>query len=495
MGKHPRHAAGPTVDGRRSVSAGPRPARIRPRLVLVVCCLGLLLVSIDNTIVNVALPGIASDLGASVQSLQWIVGAYLLALGGLLLLAGSLADRFGRKRIFTVGLSLFTAASVGAGLAPDETVLIALRAVQGAGGAMMTPVALAIISSVFTEAGPRARAIGWWGAVSGIGIAVGPLIGGPLVDTFGWRSVFWVNAPLGLAAVVLTAIFVPESRAAHPRRSDALAQLLVVGALGFVAFSVIRAPLDGVAVSTVVSAVAGVACGIALIAWERHRAEPLIDVEVFRDPVFAASFGAAFLSFFAFAGLLFANTIFVQTVRGVGATEAGILTLPLAVAVIAAGPISGRLVAARRTRRAVAAAGCAMLAAGIGFPLADELPVWFVAVPLALFGVGFGLLNDPINVAAVSELPADHAGSGAALMSSAKQVGQLFGVSVVGAALSVTAAGPSSAAAGADATFVICGALCVAGVGVLIASPLLSRKARHRRETWPGTAARSRPNG
>jgi MFS family permease len=286
------------------MSKAPGPVPVRPRLVLLICCLALLLVSIDNTIVNVALPDIATRLDASVQSLQSIVGAYVLALGSLLLLAGSLADRFGRKRIFIVGLMTFTSASAAAGLAADEGVLIALRAVQGAGGAMMTPVALAIVSTVFTDPGRRAGAIGWWGAVSGIGIALGPLIGGPLVDAFGWRSVFWVNVPLGLAAVALTAMFVPESRLAHPRALDPVAQLLVIAFLGPIALAVIRLPVDGVASSTVIAGMIGLLSAVALVAWELRRREPLVDVDVFRDRIFTASFGAAFLSFFAFAGLL-----------------------------------------------------------------------------------------------------------------------------------------------------------------------------------------------
>lgn len=471
------------------------PGRVRPQLVLVICCLALLIVSIDNTIVNVALPDIASRLHASLQSLQWIVGAYILALGSLLLLAGSLADRFGRKRIFIVGLIVFVTASAGAGLATNEGLLIAMRAVQGVGGAMMTPVALAIISTVFPDPGARARAIGWWGAVSGIGIAVGPLLGGPLVDAFGWRSVFWANVPLGVTAVVLAVLFVPESRPARPRALDPVAQLLVVAVLGPIAFAVIRVPTDGVAVSTVGALVVGVASGVVLVLWERRRSEPLVDLAVFHDRLFSASLGAAFLSFFAFSGLLFANTMLVQSIRGLSATEAAIVTLPLAIAVIVAGPLSGRLVAAGRTGLAVAAAGWAIAEAGIVYAVADELPVWFVALPLALFGVGFGLLNDPVNVAAVSELPADRAGSGAAMMSSAKQVGQLFGVSVVGAAISLMAP-QGSAAAGTPAAIVVCGALCIAGAGVLAASPLIGRRRlRRRRGTPPGTADRSRRNG
>lgn len=342
-----------------------RTRTVHPGPVLFTCCLALLLVSIDGTIVNVALPLVREELGARVASLQWVVGAYLLTLGSLLLLAGVLADRYGRKRIFMLGLTIFSSASAAAGTAVEEGWLIAVRAVQGGGAAMMTPVALAIVSTVFAGAAARARAIGWWGAVSGIGLGVGPLLGGPLVDSFGWRAVFWVNVPLGAGALVLTAVFVPESRSAHPRQLDPVAQLLLIACLGLTASAVIRLPADGLSVSTLATLVGATSVALTLVLWERRRREPLLDAAVFRDRVFASAFISAMVSFFAFAGLLFVNTFLLQTVHGLAATEAGILTLPLAIAVIGTAPVSGRLVASGHARRSVAAASAAILAACI----------------------------------------------------------------------------------------------------------------------------------
>jgi EmrB/QacA subfamily drug resistance transporter len=435
-------------------------------------------VSIDGTIVNVALPQIREQLDASVESLQWVVGAYVLTLGSLLLLAGALADRFGRKRLLVLGLALFSSASAAAGTVMDEAWLIAVRSVQGAGGAMMTPVALAIISTVFTEPGPRARAIGWWGAVSGIGLAVGPLVGGPLVDALGWRAVFWVNVPLGAAALILTAVFVPESHAARTRRLDPVAQLLVITGLGLLAFAVIRLPDDGISLSTSAALVGAAAIAWALVLWERRRREPLIDASVFRDPVFASAFVSAFVSFFAFAGLLFVNTFLLQTARDLNATEAALLTLPLAVAVVVTAPISGRLVAAGRARWSVAVAGAAILIAGIAFPSAVDLATPWIMLPLAIFGIGFGLLNDPINIAGVSELPPARASSGAALMSSAKQIGQLFGVSVVGAAVHMSGV---SRGATPRSLIVVWFVLVLAGACVLLSARFTAAPPTHVR--------------
>jgi EmrB/QacA subfamily drug resistance transporter len=413
------------------------------RGILAICCLGLLLISVDNTIVNVALPQLREELGASLQSLQWVVGGYVLVLGSCLLLAGSFADRFGRKRIFLAGVVAFTLFSALSAVAPNESLLIVFRSAQGAGGAMMTPAALAIIANSYTVPAERARAIGWWGAVSGIGIAIGPLVGGPLVDAFGWRAVFWINVPVGVITLSLGAAFIPESKARHPRALDPIGQLFVIGLFGFTAFAIIQFPTSGVAFDTVGATVLSIASLIALIRWETGRREPLVDLGAFRDPPFARSFLTALIAFFAFAGFLFANTFYLQDVIGITATQAGLITLPLALAIIVAGPVSGRLVAAGRSRLALTTGGLGITLAGVLLVSISELPVWFIGVPLLLIGAGFGLLNDPINVVAISDLPPARAGVGAGLMSSAKQFGQLLGVSVIGALVASAEIAPS----------------------------------------------------
>lgn len=214
----------------------------RRMLVLAICCMSLLLVSLDNTVLNVALPAMRRELDASVAGMQWTIDAYTLVLASLLILAGSTADRIGRRKVFTAGLVLFTAGSLLCSLAPSLEWLVVFRMIQAVGGSMLNPVAMSLITNTFTDPRERARAIGVWGAVVGVAMAAGPLIGGLLVDTVGWRSIFWINLPVGLLALALTLRYVPESRADHPRAPDPVGQLLIMAMLGSVTYGIIEAP-------------------------------------------------------------------------------------------------------------------------------------------------------------------------------------------------------------------------------------------------------------
>ena len=214
----------------------------RRLLVLAICCSSLFIVGLDVTIVNIALPSIKTDLHASVSGLQWTLDAYTVVLASLLMLAGSTADRLGRRRVFQTGLLLFTLASGLCSIAPSLGWLIAFRMLQAVGGSMLNPVAMSIITNTFTDPRERARAIGVWGGVVGISLALGPVIGGGLVESVGWRSIFWINIPVGLAAVVLASRFVPESRAPHPRRLDPVGQVLVIAVLASVTYAIIEGP-------------------------------------------------------------------------------------------------------------------------------------------------------------------------------------------------------------------------------------------------------------
>src|SRR5271157_169783 len=250
--------------------AGPEIPRRRRRLILAICCMSLLIVGLDVTIVNVALPSIARELNATVSGLQWTVDAYTLVLASLLMLSGSMADRFGRRRLFKTGLVLFTLGSLLCSVAPTLDWLIVFRMLQAVGGSMLNPVAMSIIRNVFTDERERAWAIGMWGATVGVSLALGPVIGGALTDSIGWPSIFWINVPIGLAALVLTMRFVPESRAAHPRRLDPVGQTIVIVLLASLTYGIIEAPSQGwLSTQTLALFTVSAAALVALIAYER----------------------------------------------------------------------------------------------------------------------------------------------------------------------------------------------------------------------------------
>ena len=264
-------------------------SRRRRYLVLAICCLSLFIVGLDATIVNVALPSIGQELHSPISGLQWTIDAYLLVLASLLMLSGSTADRVGRRRTFQVGLALFTLGSLLCSLAPGLGWLVAFRMLQAVGGSMLNPVAMSIITNTFTEPAERARAIGVWGGVFGLSMAMGPVLGGVLVDAVGWRGVFWVNIPVGIAAFVLTALFVLESKAPRPRRPDPFGQLLVIAGLGSLTYAVIEGPAYGWGSARIVSFLAVAVLALAVfLGYEPRRREPLVDLRFFRSLPFPA---------------------------------------------------------------------------------------------------------------------------------------------------------------------------------------------------------------
>ncbi|MCX4778291.1 MFS transporter [Streptomyces sp. NBC_01264] len=421
----------------------------RRLLILTICCMSLLIVSLDNTVLNVALPSMRRDLHASVAGMQWTIDAYTLVLASLLMLAGSTADRIGRRKVFTAGVVLFTAGSVLCSLAPSLGWLIAFRMIQAVGGSMLNPVAMSIITNTFTEPRERARAIGVWGAVVGISMAAGPLIGGLLVDSVGWRSIFWINLPVGLLALVLTLRYIPESRADHPRRPDPVGQLLVMGLLGSVTFGIIEAPSAGLGSPLILGCACVAVLSLAgLLAYESRRAEPLIDPRFFRSAPFSGATVIAVSAFAALSGFLFLNTLYLQDVRGLDALDAGLYMLPMAVFAFLCAPVSGRLVATRGPRLPLLVAGVTMGASGLlfaAFSAESSTPMLFCGY--VLFGIGFGLVNAPITNTAVSGMPRAQAGVAAAVASTSRQTGGALGVAIVGAVLAAGMAGGSGSAA------------------------------------------------
>jgi EmrB/QacA subfamily drug resistance transporter len=329
----------------------PAPSRRRRLGVLAICCLSLLIVGLDSTIVNVALPDIGRDLDASVSGLQWTLDAYTIVIASLLMLAGSTADRIGRRKVFQAGLVLFAVGSLLCSVAPGLGWLVAFRMVQAVGGSMLNPVAMSIITNTFTEPRERAQAIGVWGGVVGLSMALGPLVGGLLVGTVGWRSIFWINIPVALAALVLTWRFVPESRAGHARRPDPLGQLFVLAFLTSLTYGIIEGPGAGWTSARILGALGLATVALAaLLGYEPRRREPLLELRFFRDPPFSGAVAIAVCAFASLAGFLFLSTIYLQEARGLSALHAGLYLLPLAGMTVLIAPLSGRIVGRRGPR-------------------------------------------------------------------------------------------------------------------------------------------------
>jgi EmrB/QacA subfamily drug resistance transporter len=403
--------------------------------ILLICCTSLFLVGLDITVVNVALPTIGRELDADVSALQWTVDAYTLVLASLLMFAGSTADRFGRRRVFVTGLSVFSIASVLCSLAPSAGFLIAFRVLQAVGGSMLNPVAMSIVANTFTNPRERAQAVGVWGAVFGISMALGPIVGGAVVSAIGWRWIFLVNLPVGIAAIALTLRYVPESRAPRPRRFDPAGQALVIVLLATLTFAIIEAPSLGWTSPGIVAAFAAAAAAlVGLLVHEPRREEPLIDLRFFRSIPFSSAIGTSVAAFFAFGGFLFLNTLYLQQARGLSPVEAGLATVPLALMTVVASPLSGRIVGRHGPRVPLAIAGTGLVTGSamlIGIDSAT--PLWWLLTAYVVFGLGLGFVNAPITNTAVSGMPRAQAGVAAAIATTSRQVGQTLGVAVAGA--------------------------------------------------------------
>jgi EmrB/QacA subfamily drug resistance transporter len=440
----------------------------RRRIILATCCMSLFLVTMDVTIVNVALPSIRRDLQASVAGLQWSIDGYTVVVASFLLLAGSMADRFGRRKTFQLGLAIFSLGSLLCSLAPTTRALVAFRTLQAVGGSMLNPVAMSIIVNTFTDLKERARAIGVWGAVFGVSMAAGPVLGGTLVDHVGWRSIFWVNVPVGLLAIGLTARFVPESRAEKPRRFDPVAQVLVIVALVALTATVIDGRRAGWSSWPITAGFCiAFASAAGLILWESRRREPLLDLRFFRSLPFSSATLLAVLAFAGFSGFLFLNSLYLQDARGLRASTAGFMTLPIAAALVVFSPLSGRLVGAGRARLAIVLAGVAICLGALALTrLANDTPLWMLIAAYAVFGVGMGSINTPITNAAVSGMPRSQAGLASAVASTSRQVGASLGVAVAGS----LAGGGIEAAQRADfaeSTHLVFGVIAAYGLAIV----------------------------
>ena len=456
----------------------------RRLLILAICCMSLFIVGLDVTIVNVALPSIGRELHAGVSGLQWTIDAYTLVLASLLMLSGSTADRIGRRRTFQTGLAIFTVGSLLCSVAPGLGWLVAFRMIQAVGGSMLNPVAMSIITNTFIDRAERARAIGIWGGVIGLSMALGPLAGGLLVETVGWRGIFWVNIPVGIAALVLTALFVPESKAPHARRLDPVGQLLVIVLLAGLVYALIEGPGSGWTAGKIIVCFAlSAGALLALVGYERRREEPLIDVRFFRSAPFSGAVAIAICAFAALGGFLLVNTLYLQDVRGYSPLLAGVYTLPMAAMTAIFSPLSGRLVATRGARPSLVVAGTCITASGLILAqLTTSTPSIVLLASYILFGIGFGLVNAPITNSTVSGMPLTQAGVAAAVASTSRQVGSSLGVAVIGSATISALHGPFRlhfADASHAGWWIVAGCgVAVFGLGLLISGPWAAGTAR-----------------
>jgi EmrB/QacA subfamily drug resistance transporter len=405
--------------------------------ILGVLCLSLMVITLDNTILNVALPTLVRDLNASNSQLQWIVDSYTLVFAGLLLTAGSLGDRFGRKGALQIGLAIFAVGSGLSALATDPNQLIATRALMGIGGAFIMPATLSILTNVF-PAEERGRAIGVWAGVSGLGVALGPLLGGYLVEHFGWHEVFTVNLPIVAIALVAGAFLLPKSKDPSAPRLDPLGAVLSIAGLTTLVYGLIEAPSRGWTDGLILGCFAAAVVLLALFAVHELRTEePMLDVSFFKNPRFTAASMSITLVFFAMFGFSFLLTQYFQFVLGYSAAETGVRMLPLAITLMIVAPTSSRIVEKLGTKLVVGT-GLALVSLSLLLQVGLTADSSYLQVMwrMVLLAVGMGLTMAPATESIMGSLPLAKAGVGSAMNDTTRQVGGALGVAIIGSVLS-----------------------------------------------------------
>ncbi|WP_227462403.1 MFS transporter [Desertimonas flava] len=411
----------PAVHARRWVTLG-------------VLCLSLMIIVMDNTILNVAIPSLMEDLHASNTDIQWIIDAYTLVFACLLLTTGSLSDRFGRKGALQIGIALFGLGSISAALSDSVTHLIVSRAFMGIGGALIMPSTLSILTNVFRDPKERGRAIAIWAGFSGLSVAIGPVTGGLLLEHFEWSSVFWVNIPIGLAALGLGFFFVPTSRDPNQGKIDIPGAVLSVITLGALLFGIIEGPVrgwtDGLVLAGFGVAVVG---AISFISWELHVDEPMLDMRFFANPRFSAANGAITMTFFALFGSMFLMTQYWQLVHGYSPLGAGVRLIPYALCMMITAPLSARLVERLGSKRVITT-GLSIVALSLltlSFIHATT-PYPRVIIVFCVMAVGMGMTMAPATESVMGSLPREKAGVGSAVNDTTRQVGGALGVAIIG---------------------------------------------------------------
>ena len=409
-----------------------------PWAVVGVLCLAVLTINIDTTIVNVALPTISRELQANTSQLQWIVDAYNLTFAALVLTAGSLGDRFGRRGALLGGLVVFGGFSLVGGFLQTPAQLIAVRAVMGIGAAFIFPTTLSIISNLFTDRAERAKAIGLWGATAGMGFVIGPVAGGFLLEHFAWGSVFFAMAPVALVAIMLTLAWVPTSRNEHAPGLDFAGLALATFAVALVVFTIIEAPEAGwQSLRTVGGLVVAAAGFVAFVLWERHADEPMMDVSLFTNLRFTAASGAVTMAFFALGGFAFLVTQFFQMAKDYSPMQTGVRMLPVALSVGAASFIGTKL-ALSLGNKAVIATGLAMVSAGYAWISMSSVDTSYltIACQMVVVGAGMGFATAPATEAIMGVVPREKAGIGSAVNDATRELGATLGVAILGSVFS-----------------------------------------------------------
>ena len=438
-------------------------ARIKPRIlqgtpvILLTMSLGVLIAQIDTSVVNLAVKEIGASLGAGVTALQWVVDAYNLVYASLLLTAGTLADLYGRRRIFALGIALFTLGSLVCGLAPNAAVLVGGRAVAGLGAALAIPTSLAILTVAYPDKKQRAHALGVWASCNGLAFAIGPPLGGVLVDSVGWRSIFLLIVPICGLALALTATSVPESKAPQGRSLDVPGQALAVAALGALSLAVIEGPRWGWGSIGSVAAFVASALSVVLFALRQKDSDgALVPLAMFRNRVFSASLGIAAAMTFGMYAMLFLTPLYLQAGRGDGALLAAVELLPMSVTFAIVSQFAGRIANAYGPRLPMTL-GMAMMGTGLFMlaliPLNNSLLL--IEAALLVIGCGLGLNTAPVNAVAVASVPAARSGTASGLVNTARMVGATLGVAVLGALFAMFAGG--HVAAGLPAAFIVGG--------------------------------------
>jgi EmrB/QacA subfamily drug resistance transporter len=401
---------------------------------LAVLCVPLLIVSLDNTVLNVALPTLVRDLHASDSELQWIVDAYVLVFGGLMLVSGSVADRVGRKRTFLAGLALFAACSTWAALSNSSGMLIAARASMGLGATLIMPATLAIITNTFTDRGERQRALGIWAGTTGAGVALGPIVGGLLLAHFAWGSVFLINVPIALLGLVVGIPFVPNSRNEHTQKLDLVGSLLSIVGIGLVLWAVIEAPAHGWASAEVLgTGASGVLALAGFVVWESRTSHPMLRLRFFRETGFSGAIASTATMSFALMGMLFVLTQFLQFHLGYSALQAGIRMLPAAGAIAVVAPLSAIVVRRLGTKLTVAV-GLALVTGGLWQISGATVTTTYsgVVAGAIMIGVGAGLVMPASTGSLMGTLPLEHTGVGSATNGTFLNIGGALGVAILG---------------------------------------------------------------